>query len=264
MTHRIQQSVIARRRRRRAGIGRPATEPLCRRGSGGPAVVFCAVAAVAATNAGAQDVHPHDEILATVEIAALDAATAAGFDNVEVRVRPLDRRLRPQRCGEPLSLLRPPNTRALGPVSYGVRCAAPVPWTLYLRADVSATIEVPVLRESLPRETILSAADLEVREQVITSRAADLITDRGQLIGMALRRPLAAGSAVYRGSVVRPRIVERGQTVTLIAGGDGFEVRMQGKAMGSGAEGDRLWVSNVRSGRRLEGIILADGSVRVP
>jgi len=223
------------------------------------AAFLCACGGVAA-----QDIHPHDDILATVEIAALSAATAAGFDNVEVRVRPLDRRLRPQRCGEPLSLLRPPNNRALGPVSYGVRCTEPVPWTLYLRADVSATIDVPVLSESLPRETILTAADLEIREQVITSRAADLITDRRQLIGMALRRPLAAGAPLYRGSVARPRIVERGQTVTLVAGGEGFEVRMQGKAMGSGAEGDRLWVTNASSGRRLEGIILADGSVRVP
>jgi len=223
--------------------------------------LYCAAAA---SLAAGPDVHPHDDILATVEIAAFDAATAAGFDNVEVRVRPLDRRLRPQRCGEPLSLLRPPNTRALGPVSYGVRCAGPVPWTLYLRADVSATIEVPVLSESLPRESILSAGDLEMRVQVITSRAADLITDPDQLIGLSLRRPLAAGTPLYRGSVARPRIVERGQTVTLVAGGNGFEVRMQGTAMGSGAEGDRLWVTNVRSGRRLEGIILADGSVRVP
>lgn len=229
------------------------------------AVAALLTASLAATvGAAPAPGHPHDDILATVEMAALDAATTAGFDNVEVRVRPLDRRLRPQHCGERLTLIRPPNSRPLGPVSYGVRCTHPVPWTLYLRADVSATINVPVLREALPRETVLTADDIAMREEVITARAADLITDRDQLIGMALRRPLAAGKPLYRGSVARPRIVERGQTVTLVAGGGGFEVRMQGKAMGSGAEGDRLWVTNLSSGRRLEGIILADGSIRVP
>ncbi|MEM9398025.1 MAG: flagella basal body P-ring formation protein FlgA, partial [Pseudomonadota bacterium] len=36
------------------------------------------------------------------------------------------------------------------------------------------------------------------------------------------------------------------------------------KALASGAEGDRLRVTNLSSGRRLEGIVLADGTVRVP
>ncbi|MDP5071642.1 MAG: flagella basal body P-ring formation protein FlgA [Congregibacter sp.] len=50
----------------------------------------------------------------------------------------------------------------------------------------------------------------------------------------------------------------------MIAGGAGVEVRRQGKAMGSGAEGDRLLVTNLASGRRVEGLILADGSIRIP
>jgi flagella basal body P-ring formation protein FlgA len=225
---------------------------------------FAAALAAAPVVSAPTAVHPHEDILATVEIAALEGARAAGFDNAEVRVRPLDRRLQPQRCGEPLTILNSTTSRGLGPVSYGVRCTAPTPWTLYLRAEVSASIEIPVLAEALPRGSVISADDLIVREQTITTRSADLITDRSRLIGMALKRPLPAGSPLYYASVSKPRVVERGQTVTLIAGGGGVEVRMQGKAMGSGAEGDRLWVTNLSSGRRLEGIVLADGSVRVP
>ena len=52
--------------------------------------------------------------------------------------------------------------------------------------------------------------------------------------------------------------------MTLVAGTKGLEVRMQGKAMGNGAEGDRLLVTNLSSGRRIEGVVLADGSVRIP
>jgi flagella basal body P-ring formation protein FlgA len=64
--------------------------------------------------------------------------------------------------------------------------------------------------------------------------------------------------------VALPELVVRGQTVTLVAGSPGVEVRMQGKALASGAEGDRLMVSNLRSGRRVEGIVLSDGSVQIP
>jgi len=41
-------------------------------------------------------------------------------------------------------------------------------------------------------------------------------------------------------------------------------VRMQGKAMGSGAAGDRLVVTNLNSGRRVEGIVRRDGTVQIP
>lgn len=52
--------------------------------------------------------------------------------------------------------------------------------------------------------------------------------------------------------------------VTLVAGSEGLQVQMQGKAMANGAAGDRLLVTNINSGRRVEGIVLSDGSVRIP
>jgi len=79
-----------------------------------------------------------------------------------------------------------------------------------------------------------------------------------------LKRPLAQGSLLRYGHVARPRLITRGQSVTLVAGASGVEVRMQGKAMASGAEGDRLIVTNISSGRRIEGVVLKDGSVRIP
>ena len=227
------------------------------------AALIIALGAPAAV-AAAQAVPPHSDILATAEMAALDAALAEGLDEVEVRVRPLDRRLKPAQCDVPLEIVRPHAGRVLGPVSYGVSCAGTVPWTLYLRADVSAAVELPVLRKPLPRGAIISEADLEVTRRRITQRAADLILDKELAVGMELTRPLPAGASLRYGQVDLPELVSRGQTVTLVAGGGGLEVRMQGKAMGSGAQGDRLVVTNLRSGRRVEGVILADGSVRIP
>lgn len=207
---------------------------------------------------------PHDDILNLVEFAALQAASEQGLDQVTVRVRPLDQRLRPALCDRELEIVRPHNGRVLGPVSYGVRCSGSVPWTLYLRAEVSASLELPVLAKALPRGTILSRRDLDVVTRRITSRAADIILDPDMAVGMELKRPLPAGSSLRHGHVDLPELVTRGQMVTLVAGGSGVEVRMQGKAMGSGAKGDRLQVTNLASGRRVEGLVLSDGSIRIP
>lgn len=207
--------------------------------------------------------HPHGDIIAVAEVAALDAAMAEGLDNVEVRVRPLDQRLKPARCDQPLEIVRPNNGNVLGPVSYGVRCGGSSPWTLYLRASVSASLEIPVLRRGLTRGDLISERDIELVTRRITARAADIILEPELLLGMEVRRPIPAGSPLRHGQVDYPVLVTRGQTVTLVAGGGGLEVRMQGKAMGSGAMGDRLVVTNLNSGRRVEGIVQRDGSVQI-
>ncbi|MFK8043742.1 flagellar basal body P-ring formation chaperone FlgA [Congregibacter sp.] len=218
--------------------------------------------AVSAATSGA--IQPHDDILSIVEFAALQAASEQGLDQVEVRVRPLDQRLRPALCDRNLEIVRPHNGRVLGPVSYGVRCSGSVPWTLYLRAEVSASLELPVLAKALPRGTILAPDDLKMVTRRIKTQAADVIIDPELAVGMELKRPLSAGSTLRHGHVDLPELVTRGQMVTLVAGGSGIEVRMQGKAMGSGAQGDRLLVTNLTSGKRVEGLVLSDGSVRIP
>jgi flagella basal body P-ring formation protein FlgA len=225
------------------------------------AVAGLTASSVATLAAGTQN---HGEILAVVEMAALEAAAAEGLSGIEVRVRPLDQRLQPAQCDRELEIVRPNNGQVLGPVSYGVRCAGSVPWTLYLRAEVSASVELPVLSRPLPRGAILGSGDIQMTTRRVTSRPSDLIMDPEMAEGMELRRPLAAGSILRHGHVALPELVTRGQMVTLVAGTGGVEVRMQGKAMSSGAEGDRLMVTNLTSGRRVEGLVLHDGSVRIP
>ncbi|MEM1187715.1 MAG: flagellar basal body P-ring formation chaperone FlgA [Pseudomonadota bacterium] len=229
------------------------------------ALVLAATGARAATAQApaALGGHPHGEIIAVAEMAALDAAMAEGLDDVEVRVRPLDQRLKPARCDQALEIVRPNNGNVLGPVSYGVRCGGSSPWTLYLRASVSASLEIPVLRRGLTRGDLISERDIELVTRRITARAADIILEPELLLGMEVRRPIPAGSPLRHGQVDYPVLVTRGQTVTLVAGGAGLEVRMQGKAMGSGAMGDRLVVTNLNSGRRVEGIVQRDGSIQI-
>jgi flagella basal body P-ring formation protein FlgA len=60
-----------------------------------------------------------------------------------------------------------------------------------------------------------------------------------------------------------PQIVDRGQTVDLVAQSAGLVVNMQGKALANGSEGDRLLVKNLSSGKRVEGLVLASGTVLI-
>jgi len=212
----------------------------------------------------AETLHPLEDVVAVASAEATAAARAQGYTDLEVSARPLDSRLRLQACAEPLETFSNANASVLGPVSIGVRCAQPSAWTLYVRLDISTRATLPVLADNLPRGSIISERDLTLVERTITSATDAVIMDPQQAIGMELIRPASAGSPLRHSQLRPPQLISRGQTVTLIAGGEGLQVTMQGRAMANAAAGDRLLVTNLASGRRVEGIVNADGSVRIP
>lgn len=228
-----------------------------------PAWLLALLLQTAVTAAPAAELHSLQDIVLQASNAAAELAQAQGHADPQVSARPLDNRLRLAACEQPLQTFSSPNARTLGPVSIGVRCDSPQAWTIYVRLDVSSQVTLPVPTTALPRGTIISAQDLELVTRPLATDHGVIIVDAEHIIGMELTRAVPAGTPLRHNQLRPPQLIERGQTVVLVAGGDGLQVSMQGKAMASAAAGDRLLVTNLASGRRVEGIVNPDGSVSI-
>lgn len=215
------------------------------------------------TPAHAESSQSLDSIASAVVLAAEENAKKLGYSSVNVEVRPLDSRLRLPQCANPLSTFTSPGSSALGAISVGVRCSENKPWTIYVRANVSAQKSVPILTRSLSRHTLITEQDIELASRPIQSSTQDIIYDPSQIIGMEAARPLSVGSTVRTNQLRPPKVISRGQQITLIAGDNGLEVRMQGKALKDAAVGERVNVTNLSSGQQVEGIANSDGTVSV-
>jgi flagella basal body P-ring formation protein FlgA len=211
----------------------------------------------------AQSMQALESIIAAAAESGAQRAKKRGYESVKTEVRPLDSRLRLPQCSQALSTLTPPTEQVLGPVNIGVRCSGDKPWTIYVRANVSATQSVPVLARPVARGTIITSGDLLMVEQPLHSAAKGAIYDPNHIIGMELVRALDAGSQIRVNQLRLPKVVLRGQQVTLIANFNGLDVRIQGKALKDAAAGDRVAVTNLSSGKRVEGIARTDGTVWV-
>ncbi len=207
--------------------------------------------------------HSLSEIAGTAAMAMQAQAYNAGYREVEVKLRPLDARLNLAKCSNPLEALPANSMRPLGAVSVGVRCSGDSPWTLYVRGQVSATEQAPVLVTAVGRGEIIGSDDVNYEVRQISNDYAGIISDINDIIGKEARRSLRAGDAIRFNDLRAPQLVERGQTVTIVSGIAGLQVSMQGKALAGGAKGDRLIVSNLSSGKRVEGVIMANGAVRI-
>lgn len=84
-----------------------------------------------------------------------------------------------------------------------------------------------------------------------------------QLIGKETRRILLQGRPVIEGSVTEPRIVNRGDAVTIVLSDGGLNLSAPGKALEDGAKGEEVRIVNLKSNATLTAEVISDGVVQV-
>ncbi len=204
--------------------------------------------------------------LASIRAAAEQFALAQGQGqgHVEVTIGALDRRLHLPRCSLPLRAFLPPGSRLQGNTAIGVSCPDARPWKIYVPTRIRLMQRVLVAKRPLIRGERLQAEDLDYAEQDITRLRSGYFTDARNLVGKVLSQAVMPGRVISPRIIDNPRLVRRGQDVTILAGSDGFEIRMKGKAMMDGKAGDVIRVKNSKSKRIVEGQVVAASTVKVP
>ena len=117
---------------------------------------------------------------------------------IVIQLGRIDSRLRLAECDEPLEAFWPEGARQVGNVTVGVRCSAPTPWSLFVRARVEVHDDILVSARPLSRGTTLSQNDVELVSQDITRLSTGYFTDPAQLGGR--RAQPGDGSGGHRGT----------------------------------------------------------------
>ena len=190
---------------------------------------------------------------------------AAALESVpEITVGRLDRRLRLPACSQSLHGFLPPGGRTLGNVTVGVRCSGTKPWTVYVPVKVIAYKKVLVATRPMKRDQVLSKQDLKLATQDLASLRSSYLTDAAEAVGKTLKRSIPSGTVLTISMLTSPKVIRRGQVVTLLSGSGGLQVRASGKALMDGASGQRIRVQNKTSKKVVEGVVVSAGVVRIP
>ncbi len=134
---------------------------------------------------------------------------------------------------------------------------------LTLSGKVERMIRIPVLKDTLRKEDIISAYDIEWIEMRARDIHKDLIIDADDLTGMTPRSMLMAGKPVRTTDVMPPKIVNRGEQVTILFEHGALSLTSKGKALQHGAKGDIVRVLNLSSNKMIEGFVVAERTVQV-
>lgn len=195
-----------------------------------------------------------------IEAVAIAAVAARLPLTAKVSGGSLDPRLRLDACADP-PVAEPPAVRNAN-ATVTVRCSAPA-WTVYVPVRISDLRPVLVLARAAARGEVLSASLLSVQERDVAQLPFGYFEDVEAVSGHELRRPLAAGAVLTPNDAQPPRLVRRGEAVTVIGRSGGIEIRAAGTAIGDGARGERIRVRNDSSKRVVEGTVTAPGTVEI-
>lgn len=132
-----------------------------------------------------------------------------------------------------------------------------------LRGRVFAVVDVPVPNRAIQAGVQLTASDFNMVTLPATSLGRFAVTDAAALEGLEVRRVLPEGRPVQSQSLQIPRVVRRGEKLTLIYQSGPLEVSAAARALEDAGPGDPVRVQNMTSNKTVTGIALRDGRVQV-
>lgn len=135
---------------------------------------------------------------------------------------------------------------------------------LRLTGRAQPTVAVVTIAHALARGEIIKHADVVTERRPRAEAGRDLVVDREQAIGLAARNALQPGQVLRTADTMKPELVQRNETVTLIYEVPGVTLTVRGKALEAGAEGDTIGVLNEQSKRTIQGVVIAPGRLIIP
>ena len=187
----------------------------------------------------------------------------AGMENIEFRVGHIDSRLHMIKCTSPLDVSRPDDAKTNGHTTIKVRCNNRKAWQVYVPVRIFEYVDVLVARHALPRGSYLQQSDVVKVKKDISRLHNGYFTKSNEINNMVTKRSLRKGRILTPGVISPPKLVKRGENITILATSGNLTIRVKGRALMDGKMGDRIRVKNERSKRDVQATVVSSGTVQV-
>lgn len=123
------------------------------------------------------------------------------------------------------------------------------------------TIPVVAVDRTVEHGELLKDSDLTILRRPKTEGGG--IANIADVVGLAARHQLRPGQPLHAADLMKPEIVQRNDSVTLVYQVPGIVLTLRGQAQEAGALGDSISVLNVESKRVVQAVVTGPGQVAV-
>ncbi len=132
-----------------------------------------------------------------------------------------------------------------------------------ISGKVQSMTEIPVLRASIRKGTIINDRDIAYISVPSKTLNHDTILNVKELLGKTPQRIAHGGKPIKAGDIESPRLIKRGDMITMIFENGSLTLTATGKALENGAKGDFIRVANSSSSRTVQAIVTGSKEVTV-
>jgi flagella basal body P-ring formation protein FlgA len=183
--------------------------------------------------------------------------------DTEIHIGRLDERLRLAKCSIKTEHYLPPGGKMEGRFVVGTRCNGNKRWAIYVPVKRIRYDSVVVTTRPVRRGETIADDQVEMRRTALNDLHSGYILRLDKVLGKTVKSTLKAGTVLHSGNLKAAIAVRRGEKVNILAKKGPILVRMTGKALMDGAEGQKIRVKNQLSDRIIEGTVTYDGNIRV-
>lgn len=165
-------------------------------------------------------------------------------------------------CGKALSVSLPERGHfALSRLRVNVRCDEGQGWEIAVTVKPDIYLPVIVARHALERGQTLTSADISLKKLNVSNAHGGYVLRPQEVLGLTVKRRIHELQPIAMTQLDAPVLVERGQSVAMIAIQDGVEAQTVGEAMKKGRKGEMIKVKNESSERVVNAIVTDTGVV---
>lgn len=181
--------------------------------------------------------------------------------DIHVTVGSVDPRMKLPACPQPEAFL-PNGNKAWGKTTVGVRCTAPMAWTVYISARVGVRSEYVVATVPLAQGQTINESDITKVKGDLTAMPPGIITEPSQAVGRTVASSVGVGAPLRQDALRNQQAIQQGQAVRIVLNGDGFSVTSEARALNNANEGQLTQV-RTSAGQVVSGIAKLGGIVEL-
>jgi flagella basal body P-ring formation protein FlgA len=132
-----------------------------------------------------------------------------------------------------------------------------------LTGRVHRLVNIPTLNKNFKRNDVIKKDDIEwikVRSHKLRN---GVLQDDEEIIGMAAKRRITSNTPLISNYLQRPKLVNKGDLVTISLTSQGLQLTTRGRAQDSGSKGDIIRIKNNKSKKIIEAKVIGEDMVIV-
>ncbi|MDO6618580.1 MULTISPECIES: flagellar basal body P-ring formation chaperone FlgA [unclassified Shewanella] len=185
--------------------------------------------------------------------------------NAVINISPqnLDGRLTPPRCLPPISVEMASDREISRTNTVKISCISPdydYPWQMFISVKVEVMYPVVTALGIIEKGELITADNVAINYVDQHSIRGQFFSEISQLLGTRSKRRVSAKAPLLNNNLC---FVCKGDSVSIYAKTNAFEIKTAGEALRDGNIGDAIRVRNSNSNRRLDVIVTGVGEVEV-